>query len=130
MLSVATEAKVYQLLENKLLSGHVVERIDKSNTIKINFLVPSFEAKEKKSYGILNDQFSSVEIKGLENTKEVSRASLPFYSFIVKGAPSDFKVTLTKGKAFTVAGLKPAPAKELPCRCAKDKNLDPYSFLY
>ncbi len=125
MLSFATEAKVYQLLETKLLRGEVVEKIHSEQTIKVKFLIPSFNSEEDKTYGILSDEFNSVEIDGLENTKEVSRPSLPYHSFIVKGVPSDFKIKLIKGKAFTVKGLKPTPARELPCRCAKDKNLDP-----
>jgi len=125
MLSFASEAKVYQLLETSLLRGEVVEKTQTEQSIKIKFLIPSFKSEEDKTYGILNDEFSSVEVEGMENTKEVSKASLPYYSFIVKGAPSEFKVNLKKGKAFTVKGLRPSPARELPCRCAKDKNLDP-----
>ncbi|MFT6070275.1 MAG: hypothetical protein ACJAT2_001730 [Bacteriovoracaceae bacterium] len=124
-VSIQVQAKTYQLLETKLYSGEVVKKTLTSNGVSVKFLVPSFEAESDNSYGIIKDDFQSLSFKGLENTKEVSKAALPYYSFIVKGIPSDFKVTLDKGKAFTVKGLKPAPAKELPCRCAKDKDLNP-----
>lgn len=125
VFSFATEAKVYQLLETKLLTGDVVEKYEEENRITVKFLVPTMETEEDKSYGILSENFEKVVVKGLSNTMEVSRPSLPYYSFIIKGAPGDFKVNLKKGKAFTVKGLKPSPARELPCRCAKDKNLNP-----
>ncbi len=124
-VSIQVQAKTYQLLETKLYSGEVVKKTLTPTGVAVKFLVPSFEAKSDKSYGIIKDDFQSLKFKGLDNTKEVSKAALPYYSFIVKGVPSDFKVTLNKGKAFTVKGLKPAPAKELPCRCAKDKDLNP-----
>lgn len=125
LVSLTAQSKTYQLLETKLLAGDVVEKTVDANTVSVKFLVPSFDTEEDKSYGILKEDFQTVSVKGLENTKEVSKAALPFYSFIVKGAPGDFQVKLKKGQAFTLKGFKPAPARELPCRCAKDKNLDP-----
>lgn len=125
LVSIQAQAKTYQLLDNKLHSAEAVEKTSLKNEVLVKFMVPSFEANEDKSYGLIKDSFQNLVFKGLENTKEVSKAALPYYSFIVKGVPTDFKVSLTKGTAFTVKGLKPAPAKELPCRCAKDKNLNP-----
>lgn len=124
-VSFQVQGKTYQILDNKIYSGEVVQKTITPKGVTVKFLVPSFEANPDKSYGLIKDSFQNLKFKGLENTKEVSKASLPYYSFILKGIPSDFSVTLNKGKAFTVKGLKPAPAKELPCRCAKDKNLNP-----
>lgn len=125
LVSISANSKVYQLLEHKLYATEVVSKEMKGKGVTVKFTIPSFESEEDKSYGILKNNFSTVEVKGLENTKEVSRAALPYYSFIVKGAPGELKVSLKKGKAFTIKSFNPAPAKELPCRCAKDKNLNP-----
>ena len=116
---------VNQLLDHKLYSADVVKKEIMDKTVQIKFTVPSFEANEDKSYGIVKSDYSTVKVKGLENTKEVSRPALPYYSFIVQGAPGDFKVKLNKGKTFTIKDFNPSPARELPCRCAKDKGINP-----
>ncbi len=122
-------AKTYQLIEQKgLRSFEDVKVSSLSNKILVNFSVAQMDASSKVISIPMGQQFQQLKFKGLELTSETGLPSVPFYSVIVKGKPSQLKVAVDEGKSKLFRGFNPIPTPRQKKRCGEDCGREDFNI--
>lgn len=67
--------------------------------------------------------FSTLEILGVNMSRNLGEPALPVKSFLLVGTPETISVSVTVNSSERVMGLKPMPVQQQPCRCADDRKL-------
>jgi hypothetical protein len=130
VFSSQLSARTYTFYKDKNLRGlaqksHQIIN-EKNGDLSVAFSFSSMDVSSKNTR--VPFEFEDLIIKGLDNTHQVGKPSLPFTSILLEGHPEDFSLSVIAGEEFLVNDVLPSPAQKMPCRCDKKEEDIPFTY--
>jgi hypothetical protein len=105
-----------EVIEFNSFSTSTVESISRGNDLNINFNIANLFIDD---FSVQKDGFSlkKIKIDGLRLTSYKNKASLPFYSVLVKASPESLSISYEEGRNISFKNILPLNSSEQNCRC-------------